>query len=308
MSDFGLLFPGQGAQRVGMGAELYEQSAAARSVFERANEILDTDIARLCFEGPEDELQRTDISQPAILVTSLAVFEALKEAGKFDESGCKATAGLSLGEYTSLAAAGAMSYDDAIRIVNYRGQFMQEACELEPSGMASIIGMDLTELEAVIQVASSAGEICLANFNSPAQVAIAGAEKALEIACETARTKGVKVFPLKVAGAFHSRLMSPAAKRLESHLREIELSEPKFPVIANVTGEVVTQPEEIRTCLIQQVDHPVKWVDCVQKALGMGLSMFYEVGPGKVLAGLMRKIDRSASVESIGTSEDIAKV
>jgi len=305
MADFGLLFPGQGAQKVGMGAELYESSAAAKSIFERANEILDFDLKQLCFEGPQEELNKTNISQPAILVTSLAALEALKETGKLNWASCKASAGLSLGEYTALAAVGAIAYEDAISLVHKRGTFMQQACDAQPGGMASIVGMNREELGAICEAATSAGVICMANFNSPQQIAIAGELSALEAACAAAKEAGARVFPLQVAGAFHSKLMSPAAAKLAPHLQELNISEPEVPVIANVTGRQVTQAGDIRECLLKQVDSPALWVDCVQTVIGSGVTQFLEVGPGKVLAGLMRRIDRTASVTCIGTPADI---
>ncbi|MDA1139297.1 MAG: ACP S-malonyltransferase [Planctomycetota bacterium] len=305
MVHFGLLFPGQGAQKVGMGADLYENSAAARAIFDRANEILNYDLKHLCFEGPQEELNKTHISQPAILVTSIATLEALKEAGKLDFSFCKAAAGLSLGEYTALAAVGAIAYEDAIILVHKRGTYMQEACDARPGGMASIVGMNREDLGAICETASRAGEICMANFNSPEQIAISGEQAALDMAGAAAKEAGARVFPLPVAGAFHSRLMSPAAEKLAPHLQELRISEPEVPVFANVTGQRVIQAEEIRESLLRQVDNPVMWVECVQAAISSGVSQFFEVGPGKVLAGLMRRIDRSASVTCVGTPGDI---
>jgi len=308
MSTAGLLFPGQGAQHVGMGAKLYETSAAARQVFDRANDATDVDLKRYCFEGPEEDLNRTDISQPAILVTSLAVLEALREAGKLDLGGIAGAAGLSLGEYTALAAVGALQYEDAIRIVSHRGRFMQEACDQNPGGMASILGLPIPDLEEICREASAEGEICLANYNSPAQVAIGGTKGALERACKVAEERGARVFPLKVAGAFHSKLMSPAAEKLAPMLRELDIAEPKVAVVANVTGAKVTEPEAIRDCLIRQVDHPVQWIDCMETSLADGIRDYLEIGPGRVLAGLMRKIDRSAKVTSLSSPDDIEKL
>jgi len=229
----------------------------------------------------------------------------LKEAGKLDLSSCKATAGLSLGEYTALAAVGAIAYDDAIRLVHKRGTFMQEACDAQPGGMASIVGMNRQDLGAICEAAATAGEICMANFNSSEQIAIAGEQAALDLACAAVKEAGARVFPLPVSGAFHSRLMSPAAERLAPHLQEVNISEPQVPVIANVTGKKVSRAEEIRELLLKQVDSPVMWVDCVQTAISSGVTQFFEVGPGKVLAGLMRRIDRSVSVTCIGTPADI---
>jgi len=305
MSQIGLLFPGQGAQDVGMGAALYEKSDAARKVFDLAEEVLDFELKRVCFEGPQEELNRTDVSQPAMLVASLATLEALCESGKLDRSRCGAAAGLSLGEYTALAAAGALDYEEAIRLVRCRGQFMQEACEAEPGGMASVLGLAEETLEEVCQGVSAEGSICLANYNSTQQIVIAGATGPLEKACAAAKEQGARVVPLQVAGAFHSSLMEPAAEKLAPMLREMRIGTLGVPVIANVTGKTVTDPEEIRDCLIRQVSSPVRWVDCMRTALDLGIREFLELGPGRVLAGLMRKIERSASVKSLSSPEDI---
>jgi [acyl-carrier-protein] S-malonyltransferase len=308
MDTFGFLFPGQGAQRAGMGAELCQRSPAARGIFDRANRALGFDLARVCFDGPDQELQRTDISQPAILTMSLAVLEALREAGKVDESGCRLAAGLSLGEYTALAAAGALSIEDAMCAVYERGRYMQEACDLAPGGMASIIGLPESALEEICRIARAEGEIVPANYNSPDQIVLSGARKAIDSACELARQRGGKVYPLKVAGAFHSPLMTPAARKLEPLLRRIDFRPPRFPIVANVTGALVTDPGEIRANLIRQVDHPVRWAQCMQTALGAGVRDYLEVGPGKVLAGLMRKIEPSAVVRSLSTAEEMASL
>jgi len=308
MAQLGLLFPGQGAQRVGMGAGLYAKSAAAKAVFDLAESALGIELKRLCFEGPQEELNRTDISQPAMLVASLATFEALREAGKLDLARCRAAAGLSLGEYAALAAANALSYADAVRIVYERGRLMQQACDANPGAMVSVIGLPASALEEICKAASTEGEIAPANYNSPEQTVISGVTKAVEKAGAAAKERGARVVPLQVAGGFHSKLMTSAAENLAPLLRQLKIGRPAIPVVANVTGAEVTDPEVIRDCLIRQVNHPVRWLDCMRTLLDSGTTEFLEVGPGRVLAGLMRKIASSAKVTSLSTPEDIEQL
>ncbi|MBI5360074.1 MAG: ACP S-malonyltransferase [Planctomycetes bacterium] len=287
------IFPGQGAQYAGMGRDLYDNSLAAKRIFELANKILDIDIAGICFNGPEDALNRTDVSQPAILTHSLACLEAIREKNpKADLYNiCGASAGLSLGEYTALAFAGAMSYEDAIKIVRKRGEFMQYACDLKPSGMSSILGLDREKVAEACKAAESAGVICMANFNSPGQIAISGDLKALEIAGQKAKELGAKrVMPLKVAGAFHSALMQAAREKLEEELKKIEIKKPVVPVVSNVTADYVTEPAMIRELLARQLMSPVMWQDSMERLGREGYRKFYEFGPNKVLTGLLRKI------------------
>lgn len=287
------IFPGQGAQYAGMGKDLYDNSPAAKRIFELANKTLDMDLAGICFNGPEEILNRTDVSQPAILAHSLACLEAIREKNPQVDLHkiCGVTAGLSLGEYTALAFAGAMSYQDAIRIVRKRGEFMQYACDLKPSGMASILGLDREKTGQACKAAESAGVICMANFNSPGQIAISGDLKALEIAGQKSKELGAKrVIPLKVAGAFHSALMRPAREKLEEELRKIEIKRPVVPVVSNVTADYVTEPDMIRELLARQLMSPVMWQDSMERLGREGYSKFYEFGPNKVLTGLLKKI------------------
>ena len=289
------LFPGQGAQYVGMGTEVVRESPAARAVFERADDILGYRFSRICFEGPEDLLQRTDVSQPAILVTSLATLAYFQQRLGDDFPTCFAAAGLSLGEYSALAAAGALEFEHALRLVSRRGELMQKACEMYPSGMASIIGLDREVVENLCQEASEKGVISVCNLNAPGQVAVGGEMPALHVAMEIAKRAGARrVIPLKVAGGFHTRLMKPAEEELAEEIRCTPFRKPRFPIVANLSAEYVEDPEEIRISLIKQLTSPVLWADSMKRLLSDGVSRFFEIGPGNVLSGLMRRIDRNA--------------
>ncbi len=283
------LFPGQGAQGVGMGKDLFEKSAAARKTFEEANAILGLDLAKICFEGPEETLNRTDTCQPAILVHSIAAVRALEEKGlplKADVA-----AGLSLGEYTAHVYAGSIAFADALRLVRKRGEAMQAACDAKPSTMATVLGLDLEKLRTAVAEAASKGVIVVANILGPGQAAISGEVAAVEAAGEAAKKLGAKrVVMLKVAGAFHSPLMASAVAALKSALAGTEIRAPRIPVVSNVTAGSVTDPAQIRELLGRQVGEPVLWEDSLRRMGADGVKRFVEVGPGKVLTGLARKI------------------
>jgi len=299
-----LIFPGQGAQYVGQGKAFFETYPAAKEIFERAESVLDLPLGRLCFEGPEAELVRTDVSQPAILVTSWAIVHALQERGRLRAEDFAATAGLSLGEYTALLFAGALELDDAVRLVRRRGCFMQAASEARPSGMASLMGLDEAQARRVCEEASSHGIVQVANLNSPGQVVISGESAALEEAQRLAKEAGARrVIPLNVAGAFHSEVMAPAAEQLARELAAVEIRKPRVPVICNVTAELASEPEEIRRRLAEQILRPVLWEASMRRCLAAGIRRFVEPGPGSVLAGLLRKIDRAAEVIGIDSPE-----
>lgn len=309
MSRSALLFPGQGAQYVGMGKDLYEEYDAARAVFDKADEILGIDLKQACFEGPEDELNRTDVSQPAILVHSWAVVETLKTLDKGNEilDGAECAAGLSLGEYSALAAAGAMGWEDACRLVRKRGQFMQEACDEKPSTMASIIGLDDEKLAEAIKPAAETGVVVLANFNAPGQVVISGDVDAVRKAMELAKEAGAKIAKeLAVAGAFHSPLMEPARERLAAEIETTSFQAPRIGVVANVDATEHADPSKLKSNLVAQLTSPVLWAESMKSLTEGEFGAFYELGPGNVLAGLLKRIDRKAERTSIGTVEDIA--
>ena len=306
-----LLFPGQGAQFVGMGKDLANAHPVAAEIFKKADNVLDFGLSEIMFNGPEDALTATDVSQPAILAHSWAVFEVLKttENGKaLIESGSIA-AGLSLGEYSALAASGAMAWEDALKLVRARGRYMQEACEAKPSTMASIVGLESDALEAAIAPARELGVVVLANFNAPGNIAISGETAAVEKAMELAKKAGAKLtVPLTVAGAFHSPLMEPARERLAAEIETTEFSTPSMPVIANVDALSCSDPAKLKQNLVQQLTSPVRWADSMQSLVDEGYEKFAEFGPGKVLAGLLKRVARKAKKLSIGTADDVASL
>jgi len=291
-----LLFPGQGAQAAGMGRSLAESVPEARRLFSRAAEVLGYDIGRLCFEGPEEELKRSDRAQPAIFLVSAAALEALRQRGG-ERLPVVAAGGLSSGEWAGLYAAGVIGFDETVAVLQARGRFMQEACEASRGGMSSIIGLDP---ETVMGICEATG-VYAANFNSPLQTVISGDLEKLPAAEQEARKAGARrVVRLKVAGAFHSPLMEPAAEKLERFLDSMEFRTPRFPVVSNVTG--VAHPEEgeqIKELMVRQVCSPVKWVDCMKWLAGRGAVAYLECGPGRVLAGLAKGIDKSLKVHNI---------
>ncbi len=286
MQKTALLFAGQGAQKVGMGKDLAEQFPIARTLFDRANEVLGYDLAKVCFEGPEAELTRTENAQPGIYLVSWVAFQLLKErvpAPKFE-----ATAGLSLGEFTALAAADALAFEDGLKLVRLRGRFMQEACEVTRGSMAVIIGLDEPATRSLCDEAG----VELANLNCPGQLVISGEADQITRACELAKAKGAKrALPLPVAGAYHSRLMSCAQPKLAAALAEVTLREPTVPVISNVTAKTHGAASEIRSLLVEQVTSPVRWEESMRQLLAQGFTRFIELGPGTALSGFLKRID-----------------
>ena len=303
------IFPGQGAQYPGMGKEFFESSPAARVVFEKADAVLGFKLSEICFSGPEDALNKTDVCQPALLVTSFACLEAMKEARPSLDlrSVCGACAGLSLGEYTALAFAGAVSFEDAVRLTRKRGECMQYACDLKPSGMSTALGLSREKVEQAVAESASAGVIGLANFNSPEQIAVSGDLEALRIFAEKAKALGAKrVIPLKVAGAFHSKLMLPAVERYRIELSKVEFRKPVVPVVSNVTADYADDPDKIREYLAAQLMNPVLWVDSIRRLGADGFVRFAEFGSGKVLTGLLKKILPEAQGVNVEKPSDIA--
>lgn len=290
-----ILCPGQGAQHVGMGKAWFEQSSVAAQTFAAADETLGLEISKLCFEGPEDQVNRTDIAQAAIYVTSIAAYQALAEDGKVGN--IPATAGLSLGEYTALHLAGAFSFADGLKLVQLRGQYMQEAAEASDSGMVALIGADEDQANELCDKARGDDVLVPANFNAPGQIVISGSSTACERSVSVAGDMGLRATALKVAGAFHSPLMQPAADRMADALESVTWSSPRIPVLSNVTGEPHSDDiEEIKKLLVQQITSPVRWVQNIQWLLANVTGEYIEVAPGKVLGGLMRRIDRGTKV------------
>lgn len=304
MVDFALIFPGQGAQYVGMGRDLYEQYPAVKVIYEKANKILGFDIAKICFEGPKEELTRTDICQPAILITSIAALRSL-ESILSSPILPYAALGLSLGEYTALVCAGSFTFKDGVHLVRKRGEFMEEASRENPGNMASIIGLPLKETEKVCEEAGAQ----IANLNCPGQIVISGVKKKVEAALSLARERGAKrAIPLEVSGAFHSDLMEPAANKLKLEIDKINICAPKIKVISNVTARYEISSKEIRDNLVAQVKSPVLWEDSIRFLVGEGIKKFIEVGPGKVLAGLLRRIDSTLECFNVETAADVLAV
>ena len=304
-----LLFPGQGAQRVGMGADFAAEHPSARAVFDVAARVLGYDLLAVCRDGPESELVRTDVQQPAILATGAEAVEALRGAGALGRDGeVGAAFGLSLGEFTALWAAGALSLEDALVLVRERGLGMQEASEAVPSGMSAMRCEEAQAQEACARARTDTGGVCVvANLNSPGQVVISGDLPTLGAAEEAAKALGVRrAIRLDVAGAFHSPLMEPGARRLERTLAAVTVKRPRFPVWSNVTGAAEEDPDEIRRNLVAQVTHPVRFMDCVRSCRAAGMRRGVEVGPGVVLSGLLQKIDPGTEVVSVPTAEALA--
>jgi len=300
LSRIAFLFPGQGSQFVGMGKRLAESLPAVRSLYERAGRILGYDLARLCFHGPADELDSTIGSQPAIFVTSLAALESLRAESPDVVLSCEAAAGLSLGEYTAMVFAGVMDFEAGLTLVQRRGAAMQDAADETPSGMVSILGLERVEVETLCDKAREGEVLDLANYLCPGNIVVSGTNAACERVAELAPAMGaMKALPLPVAGAFHTQIMRPADERLAEALAGVAMQKPKIPVISNVDARPHDDPEEIRRLLVRQVLQPVRWEDSMRHLIGLGFDTFYEVGPGRVLRGLLRRIDRKVSCQCV---------
>lgn len=302
MSKIAFLFPGQGAQHVGMGRQIAEKYPAAQALYDEARSILGYDLAELCFAGPADELDSTIISQPAIFVTSLAALEVLRTDSPDVVLSCELTAGLSLGEYTALVFSGAMSFADGLRVVQCRGEAMQAAADATPSGMVSILMMEREQVASLCQEASDAGKIQIANLLCPGNIVVSGENLACEKIAELAEAAGGRAVPLAVAGAFHTEIMEPADQQLAAALSDVEIAEPELPVISNVTAEPHKTADQMRELLVRQVVSPVLWEDSVRYLLEQGVTEFYEIGPGTVLRGLLKRINRKTPCTSIDAS------
>jgi len=303
------LFPGQGAQQVGMMADLAQASAAAREIFHRADEQLGYSLSQICFNGPADRLDTTEISQPAMFVCSVAAWEAMKEALGDNAPEATVCAGLSLGEYTALHVAGAIDFASALDLVCKRGKFMQESAQSNAGGMVSIIGLEEQKVRELCSTAAEGEVLIPANFNCPGQIVISGTANACKRAIELAPQFGASAaIALKVAGAFHSSLMAEAAKKLSEVIEKVNFNAPKIPVIANVDASPYQDAKSIKDKLIRQMTEPVLWEQSMRRLLDEGVEKFYEIGPGKVLAGLMRRINRQIKVESINSADALAKL
>lgn len=303
MAGVAFLFPGQGSQYVGMGKELYDNFRMAREVFEEADESLNFDLSGLCFQGPEEKLILTPYTQPAVLTVSIAAWKVLSTETEIKAS---CLAGHSLGEYTALIAASSLGFADGVKIVHQRGRYMEEAVPLGIGSMAAILGMEREKVEEICEEAAQGEIVSAANFNAPGQVVISGQVGAINRAIDLARQKGAKkAIPLSVSGPFHSSLMRRAGEKLALELKEISLKEMEIPVISNVTAEVIPNKEKIKELLVKQVSHPVRWEESMHTLLNRGIKKVIELGPGKVLSGLMKRINKEIEILNLEESKDL---
>lgn len=301
MSKIAFIYPGQGAQCPFMGQEIIEHFDEAREVFSQANGLLDFDLAALC-NSEDPKLNDTAYTQPALLAVSIAITKAIEAQGIHPDY----TAGLSLGEYTSLVTAGVMTFEDALIAVRKRGQLMQEAGAETEGGMAAILGSTKEAIEAVISQVD--GYIAFANFNSPKQIVISGEKAALELAYPLLKEAGIKAIPLNVSGAFHSALMASAAEGLKTLLEGVTVSPPSIPYLTNVTGQLVASETDTKELLVKQLTSSVRWEDNIKNLIDLGVETFVEIGPGKTLAGMIKKIDRKKKVISVGSLETLEQL
>ncbi|PLS16644.1 [acyl-carrier-protein] S-malonyltransferase [Bacillus sp. M6-12] len=305
MGEIAFVFPGQGSQTVGMGKDIYDSNESAREIFQAADRKLNFSLSKIIFEGPQETLTKTANTQPALLTTSVALLKLAAEAGISADY----AAGHSLGEYSALVAAGAIGFEEAVYTVRKRGEFMEAAVPSGQGSMAAILGMERGLLSEVTEEVKRQGTpVQLANINCPGQIVISGSAEGVKKACEAAKEKGAKrAIPLEVSGPFHSELMKPAAGRLLDVLDSITISSAEIPVISNVTAGVISEPAVVKAKLVEQLYSPVLWEDSIQTLLELGVDTFIEIGPGKVLGGLIKKIDRSVAVYSISDAESLQK-
>lgn len=300
MSKTALVFAGQGAQVVGMGKDLVDKFPSVKSWFDRANTALGYDLTSVCFNGPEADLTKTENAQPGIYLVSWVAFQLLKE--RLPDLAFQATAGLSLGEFTALAAAGAMSFENGLRVVRQRGRFMQEACDATQGGMAAVIGL----AEAPTREVCAEAGVVLANLNCPGQLVISGASDKIAKACELAKTKGARrALALPVAGAYHSPLMASAQPKLQAELAQVPLTSTTVPVISNVTAQPHGMPAEVRNLLVEQVTSSVRWEESMRYLLAQGFTRFIELGPGTALSGFMKRIDSNAKTLNVADAASL---
>lgn len=304
MGKIAFIFPGQGAQNVGMGKDLYAQFPIARRIFDEADESLGEKISEICFNGPDEKLQETINTQPAILTHSIACFSILKDKGIMPDI----VAGLSIGEYSALVAAESIEFSQAVPLVQKRGKYMQEAVPLGEGTMAAILGLEREEVLQICDIASEEGIVQAANFNCPGQIVLAGEVKAVKKAIELAKARGAKkAVILAVSAPFHCSLLKPAADKLANELDKVKIIDSKIPVVSNVNAEIVRNSCEIKQLLIKQVFSPVFWEDCIRCMIDYGAEIFIEVGPGRVLSGFMKKINKSLTVLNVEDAESLYK-
>jgi len=305
MKQTAFIFPGQGSQAVGMGKELYDHFKVAREIFEEADDTLHLSISTLCFQGPEEALKLTENTQPAVLTASIAALRVLETEKGINPS---LTAGHSLGEFSALVASGALSFADAVQTVRLRGRFMQEAVPVGEGAMAAILGMEREEVKKICEEASSREVLTPANFNCPGQIVIAGHTKAIERAVEMVKQKGKKAMLLPVSAPFHSPLMKPASDRLAEALENISVKELLVPVVTNVEADINKDSNRVKPLLVAQVSSPVRWEDSMRRMIEEGIERVIEIGPGKILSGLMKRIDSKIETCNIEDIQSLKKI
>jgi len=308
VSKRAFLFPGQGAQAVGMGRDFCDIYAIAAETFHEAEGLTGLPMRKICSEGPESELGRSDVCQPALLTLSIAILRVIRDVHPQD-SECMGAAGLSLGEYSALVCADSIAFGDAVKLVQKRGRLMQQAAEARPGGMAAIVGLTDSDVEAICADAARDGTVCApANYNAPEQLVITGDKATVEKAAAACKERGATmVTHLDVAGAYHCMLMKSAADAMREVLNDVEIRAPKFSIISNVTAAPHGEPADIRECLIRQVTSPVRWKHSMAWLINEGFTVFREIGPGRVLCGLLRRIDRSRPCASINSCDQLSK-